>query len=76
MGESASRQNVTLKGENALSGSRGSAGSPTTVGWSHIRDAFSSRLGYSGLTVLRMSDVVVSGSTARREFEGFLRDFH
>jgi alpha-amylase len=73
----AQRAGVTLKGENALAGNLGSAGSPSTVGWSHIRDAFSgSPSRYSGLTVLRLSDVSAPGAPGRSEFERFLRDFH
>jgi alpha-amylase len=72
----AARAHVTLKGENALSGGLSSAGSPSTVGWVHIRDAFTGApSAYSGLTVLRMSDVTSSGSVARSEFERFIRDF-
>ncbi|WP_291049501.1 family 14 glycosylhydrolase [Herbiconiux sp.] len=76
VGSAAAKAHVTLKGENALSSGLGSVGSSTTVGWSHIRDAFSGSTAYSGLTLLRLSDVVVPASTGRTEFERFLRDFH
>ncbi|MGD8194918.1 family 14 glycosylhydrolase [Herbiconiux sp. P18] len=73
----AHRAGVTLKGENALAGNLASAGSPSTVGWSHIRDAFTGTPApYSGLTVLRISDVSGPGAAGRGEFERFLRDFH
>ncbi|WP_066040320.1 family 14 glycosylhydrolase [Herbiconiux solani] len=76
VGDAAQRAHVTLKGENALSGNLGSVGTSSTVGWSHIRDAFSgSPSAYSGLTILRLEDVTASG-TARGEFERFIRDFH
>ncbi|MDO9396926.1 MAG: family 14 glycosylhydrolase [Herbiconiux sp.] len=78
VGAAAAKAHIPLKGENALSGSLGSVGSASTVGWSHIRDTFqASPTPYSGLTVLRISDVTgAAGSTARLEFERFLRDFH
>ncbi|MCS5734152.1 family 14 glycosylhydrolase [Herbiconiux daphne] len=74
--QAAGKAHVTLKGENALSGGLGSVGSASSVGWVHIRDAFAGTPSrYSGLTVLRMSDVTASGSVARSEFERFIRDF-
>ena len=77
VGAAASRAHVTLKGENALASSLGGAGSPSSVGWSHIRDAFSASPSvYRGLTVLRISDVSGPGAPGRGEFERFLRDFH
>lgn len=77
VGQAAASAHVTLKGENALAGNLGAVGSAGSVGWSHIRDAFSgSAPAYSGLTVLRVTDVVTAGSTGRTEFERFLRDFH
>ncbi|GAA2237246.1 family 14 glycosylhydrolase [Herbiconiux moechotypicola] len=78
VGAAAGKSGVTLKGENALADNLGSAGTPSTVGWSHIRDAFSGTpSAYSGLTVLRLPQVTGSAtSTGRVEFERFLRDFH
>ena len=73
---SAARAGVTLKGENALHENLDKTGSSTTVGWSHMRDAFSGTPSpYSGLTVLRIGDVTGTG-VARSEFERFIRDFH
>ncbi len=75
VGAAAAKAHITLKGENALAENLGSAGSTTAPGWSHIRDTFSGATAYSGLTVLRISDVTASGSTGRGEFERFIRDF-
>jgi alpha-amylase len=78
VGAAAGTAHVTLKGENALAGNLGAVGSPSSVGWSHIRDAFSGTpSAYSGLTLLRIGEVTGSPtSTGRTEFERFLRDFH
>ncbi|MFB2581691.1 family 14 glycosylhydrolase [Herbiconiux sp. P15] len=76
VGDSARRAGVTLKGENALADNLDHVGTASTVGWLHIRNAFSGAApAYSGLTVLRLSDVVASGSTGRLELERFIRDF-
>jgi beta-amylase len=76
VGASAQKAGVTLKGENALASNLQSVGTPSTVGWSHIRDAFTGPApAYSGLTLLRLSDVVAPGSTGRLQLERFLRDY-
>jgi alpha-amylase len=76
VGDAARRAGVTLKGENALADNLRQVGTPSTVGWLHIRDAFSGPApAYSGITLLRLADVVAPGSTGRLELERFLRDF-
>ncbi|MCS5719119.1 family 14 glycosylhydrolase [Herbiconiux sp. CPCC 205763] len=75
VGAASAKAHITLKGENALAGNLGSSGSTSAPGWSHIRDAFSGATAYSGLTILRISDVTASGTTGRSEFERFIRDF-
>jgi beta-amylase len=73
--DAAAKAGIVLKGENALAGSLGDVGGPTSNGWSHLRDAFSRTGGrYVGLTVLRIGEVT-SGGTGQSEFERFLRDF-
>lgn len=78
VGAAANKAGVTLKGENALADNLAAAGTTGTVGWWHIRDAFSGIApAYSGLTVLRIGEVTgAPTSTGRVEFERFLRDFH
>jgi hypothetical protein len=57
----ADSQGVTIKGENALSG-----GVTTTFGWDQIENAFT-WASYSGLTVLRLENIVSDTGKTRYE---------
>lgn len=65
--QEAARQNVTIKGENALSG-----GVRSNYGWDKIHNAFS-WASYTGLTVLRLHDV--SYGTGAYRYAQFIQEF-
>jgi hypothetical protein len=67
VGEEAKRQNLPIKGENALAGNLGDSKSWERMA-SHVRSPENPQGLYEGLTVLRMRDVLAS-PTAKAAFK-------